>query len=323
MRRNRFGSPLRVLRQCSSFPRRRSLPQWSLTSVPPGWLGRRLAFVFHPDCNWREESFWRQYERKPLIWNVGSQWPIGKEKIPIIFAQRSSSAVVVVNGSDETVQALQRVRGDTPLIAHGSRRSIAVIDAVEKTTGAAWRPFICDGLARDVLLWGQRGCTSPTVLFVVGQQSISPEACRDSAIEELRSRWEVNQLPMEDWILWAAETRNEELGSRKGAVSSFPESGSCRTHRRADSRGERRVSGSCPGERLEEPGDAFVSAIALHDCPGFESPGTDRAPGAELGCVPDCLSGGSAKSGSGVATMKAYPFFGPFYKVLGPGRRNS
>ena len=115
----------------------------------------------------------------------------------------SESSVVVVNGSDETVQAVATLCTDVPMVAHGSRRSIAVANS-EELLQPTWGEF-CRGLALDVVLWAQRGCASPTVLFVVGRGALSMVACAelDAAIETQRIAFGRGDLRPQEQILWA------------------------------------------------------------------------------------------------------------------------
>jgi acyl-CoA reductase-like NAD-dependent aldehyde dehydrogenase len=93
---------------------------------------------------------------------VTAYWPGGSADVEDRVLGRAD--VVVASGSDASMAALAR-RAGPRLRAHGARTSVAVVRDDADDAGVA-------ALADDVVLYEQRGCLSPTTVFVVG------DACR-------------------------------------------------------------------------------------------------------------------------------------------------
>ena len=112
---------------------------------------------------------------------------------------------IVVNGSDETVSGIRtEVCSRIPVIEHGSRQSIAIL-SWEVLRNPSARDHAFKELARDVLLWNQRGCLSPTHLYVeipdgVDGHGICVEL--DEKISLLREEWGDSSTSIESKVQW-------------------------------------------------------------------------------------------------------------------------
>ena len=297
MRRNRFGSftgspPVLILSATT-------VPTAMVFDICASWMARKKACVRVPPGLQLAGRVFRQAVREEaLIWNVGSQWPIGKKNTDYFRSAIASSAVVVVNGSDETVQALQRVRGDTPLIARGSRRLSQL--------STQWRRLERRGslfamgshemcfcganegvpLRRFSLWWGQRAFRQrPVVCWILPLRNFAPLGSQPATHGGLDS---------------LGRDENEELGRGRAfhrfQIWFLPNS------RKSRFRGERRFLVLVPvkdWKSLETHSyQPSLSTIVRFRVTRNGSSAWRGSPG----CVPDCLSGGSAKSGSGVVT---------------------
>lgn len=90
--------------------------------------------------------------------------------------------VVHVYGQDSTISAIaQALPEDVSLWGHGSGFGVAVIDA------SAFEQAVSP-LARDVVVFDQRGCLSPRVVFVFGEE-IQCETIAERLAEELE-QWQ-------------------------------------------------------------------------------------------------------------------------------------
>lgn len=121
---------------------------------------------------------------------------------------------VIVNGSDETVAAILRECSEPgKLIPRGTRGSIALFSrsvlANPKSRALAFR-----GLAQDILLWEQRGCLSPTRLFMEEEQGEPFETWvreLDGCIEKERSRMGWESKPLEFDVPWMGRLSATEV----------------------------------------------------------------------------------------------------------------
>lgn len=77
----------------------------------------------------------------------------------------ATADAAIVYGSDETVALVRsRLGEDCPLASYGSREGISV---VTPDADAEWAGLVAD----DVMCFGQRGCMSPSHLFVLGAEA--------------------------------------------------------------------------------------------------------------------------------------------------------
>jgi hypothetical protein len=98
---------------------------------------------------------------------------------------------VFVYGTDETIATVRRDLGpDVTIYAHGSGLGVVVVDV----SGASRRALreVADSIAEDVVVFDQRGCLSPRVVFAHGLHGLhglhgEPEGARTIAEELARA----------------------------------------------------------------------------------------------------------------------------------------
>ncbi len=121
------------------------------------------------------------------------------------LAQAADGAsVVVLNGSDETIEHLRAlVPAAVPLVARGSRVSVGVADAAALLEHEAW----LNGAARDVCHWDQRGCLSPAAwILVADDPDVAARAARalDAAIARCAGELPPGRLDLHEEVAAAA-----------------------------------------------------------------------------------------------------------------------
>lgn len=115
--------------------------------------------------------------------------------------------LVVVSGSDETVEAVRRQMGSTGrVVGYGHRVSFSVVDDVSE---AADLEELAEAVARDVVMWHQRGCFSTRAVLFTGSQGrmLDFSAALAAQIALLEKRWEADDIEPS-----AAARRAQSLG---------------------------------------------------------------------------------------------------------------
>jgi len=88
--------------------------------------------------------------------------------------------VVIATGEAEAIASI-RARVQSPVITYGPRISIGAIGEGWTRRDAAWWREV----AREIVLWDQKGCLSPRVLLVAGDPAAAAEA-----LAETLAHWE-------------------------------------------------------------------------------------------------------------------------------------
>ncbi len=83
---------------------------------------------------------------------------------------------VVAYGSDETVQRIAEQRPERRTVCYGHRFSVAVVARGAEQAAAP-------KLARDVCLWDQLGCLSPTIVWALGDADLLADALAENFAE--------------------------------------------------------------------------------------------------------------------------------------------
>ncbi|NUN15117.1 MAG: hypothetical protein HUU55_15925 [Myxococcales bacterium] len=113
-------------------------------------------------------------------------WAGGDSDLEAAVAARVDA--VITNGSDKAVADLRtRVPVSTPFLARGSRSSVVILDC-----SALLGPELANWAQRvstDVVLWDQRGCLSPSVVYVKPSDAISLEEV-GYALNNALANWE-------------------------------------------------------------------------------------------------------------------------------------
>lgn len=114
-----------------------------------------------------DEVFVRASRREPETVNLLAR--AAPELFRIVDKiEPSSGDHVYVYGSDETIVTVRRHLGsDVTIHAHGTGIGVVVVDVLDEPDLAR----VADALAKDVVLFDQRGCLSPRTVFVLGGEA--------------------------------------------------------------------------------------------------------------------------------------------------------
>jgi len=96
----------------------------------------------------------------------------------------AGSDLVVATGEQATLDAI-RSRRDGPMLTYGPRYAAGVVSGGSQERGDAW----WDEITREIVLWEQRGCLSPRILFVVGGDPEGVAARVASALARREAKW--------------------------------------------------------------------------------------------------------------------------------------
>lgn len=92
----------------------------------------------------------------------------------------TNADVVVVSGSDETVNAVSaEVLETTRVVGYGHRVSLAIVESGQD---------VAREVAHDIVMWHQQGCFSVRALVFIGRENEATEFARELAAEI--ARWE-------------------------------------------------------------------------------------------------------------------------------------
>jgi len=108
----------------------------------------------------------------------------------------TSADIVVVSGSDQTVEAVQEaVHPQSRVVGYGHRVSLAIVQSGQD---------VAKDVAHDIVMWHQQGCFSVRAVAFIGREIEAPEFARTLA-EEI-AHWE---------DLWDAHPRLPALAAHR------------------------------------------------------------------------------------------------------------
>lgn len=109
----------------------------------------------------------KEHDPAGIIWpnQAAVLWKGGDESIENTLLQ-ASLTVIFWGGYDALQSVKARIGPTTKLIENGPRYSLAVVEGqrIKKDVPA----YLVSGLAKDLSLWDQQACSSPHVVYVVG-----------------------------------------------------------------------------------------------------------------------------------------------------------
>ncbi|HOU53355.1 MAG TPA: acyl-CoA reductase [Myxococcota bacterium] len=143
---------------------------------------------------------------------------------PRLDREVRDAPVVLAYGTDETLRSLAALRRDRPLLGGGHRESLVVLDGPSLASPAT-RRRLARAVARDVCVYDQGGCLSPTLLV------LGPGAQGDCLLADLREalsrqtlRWPVRppSLEVRGWLRLQVEALKDRTTGPGGSCWSPP-----------------------------------------------------------------------------------------------------
>ncbi len=126
----------------------------------------------------------KENDPQGIVWphQAALLWKGGDEEIENILLQ-ARLTVVFWGGGDALASIKRRLGPNTRLIENGPKYSFAVVSAKRIGNGVA--PDLVRGLALDLCRWDQQACSSPHVVYVVGNNERSVHVLMEQLYDEL------------------------------------------------------------------------------------------------------------------------------------------
>lgn len=135
--------------------------------------------------------FARELAREdPLLGrSLATTWWPGGAGVPVEEAWARRAGTAVVYGGEDAVRTLRRtLPAGTDLVVHGPKLGVGALLPDVAGGDAGGLGEAAAGLARDVCAYGQAGCVSPRVVYVVGHAADPFAEALGSALEEETAR---------------------------------------------------------------------------------------------------------------------------------------
>lgn len=207
-----------ALRRCTQVLAR-TVPPAGMQSVMWAWLVGSAVWVRPAHDQRRLWRVWLQALRTlaPELAALTAVFEFDAADLDARQTLTRLSDLIVVHGSDATIEVWRGGSSSPPVVGYGHRLSAAFVsaDALAKVDD---RRTALRGIAEDLCAWDQTGCLSPVVLFVeqpaVWTMRQVAEALVNDHLPEVAARW-----PPGAWSVDVLAERTHTLRSQLFAAS--------------------------------------------------------------------------------------------------------
>jgi len=215
-----IGAPSRAVapRRCGEVLAR-TVPPAGMQSVMWAWLVGSAVWVRPARDQRRLWTVWQRALQTlaPELAELTAVLMFDAADIDARQTMTQLSDLLVVHGSDATIEAWRAGAAAPPIVGYGHRLSAAFISA-EALAEPTHRRKVLAGVAEDLCAWDQTGCLSPVVLFVEQPAPWTLAQVADALVEEhvpsVAERW-----PPGAWSMDVLTERTHHIRSQLFSAS--------------------------------------------------------------------------------------------------------